>query len=95
LDRTRLPGKSLLNTKFNPLDRFVSQANKIRPIGTSGQVNRIVRIRRPSAERPLAAGEKISDNPVLIKIKIESIPHTFREVSYKRRPHRPEAGMSG
>jgi hypothetical protein len=64
LDRTRLPGKTLPNTKFNPLDKLVSQANKIRLIGTSGQVNRIVRIMRPSAERPLAAGEKIPDNPV-------------------------------
>jgi hypothetical protein len=54
----------LLNTKFNPLARLVSQANKIRLIGKSGQVNRIVRIRRPSAEKPLAAGEKIPDNPV-------------------------------
>jgi len=54
----------LLNTEFNPLDWLVCQANKIRLIGTSGQVNRIVRIRRPSAERPLAVGEKIPDNPV-------------------------------
>jgi hypothetical protein len=48
-------------------------------------MNRIIRIRRPSAERPLAAGEKNPDNPVhpvLIKIKIESIPHTFIEVSH-------------
>jgi hypothetical protein len=64
LDRTRLPGKTLLNTKFNPLDRLVSQVSKIRLIGTSGQVNRIVKIIRPSAERPIAAGEKIPDNPV-------------------------------
>ena len=28
------------------------------------RINRNVRIRRPSAERPLAAGEKIPDNPV-------------------------------
>jgi hypothetical protein len=28
------------------------------------RINRIVRIMRPSAERPLAAGEKIPDNPV-------------------------------
>jgi hypothetical protein len=28
------------------------------------RINRMVRIRRPSAERPLAAGEKIPDNPV-------------------------------
>jgi len=45
------------------------------------RINRIVRIMRPSAERSLAAGEKISDypvNPVKIKIiKIESIPHPF------------------
>jgi len=54
----------LLNTKYNPIDRLVSQPNKIRLIGTSGQVNRIVRIKRPSAERPLAAGEKKPDNPV-------------------------------
>ena len=54
----------MLNTKFNPLDRLVSQANKIRLIGTSGQVNRIVRIMRPSAARPRAAGAKIPDNPV-------------------------------
>ena len=82
MDRTRLPGKTLLNTKFNPLDGLVSQANKIRLIGTSGQVNGIVRIKRPWAERPLAAGEKKPDYPVnpvkIIKtIKIESIPHTF------------------
>ncbi len=32
--------------------------------GMSGQVNRIIRIMRPSAERPLAAGEKIPHNPV-------------------------------
>jgi len=31
--------------------------------GTSGQVNRIVRIMRPSAKNPPAAGEKIPDNP--------------------------------
>jgi hypothetical protein len=38
---------------------------------------------RPSAERPIAAGEKNPDNPVLIKqIKIESIPHLI-EVSYE------------
>jgi hypothetical protein len=43
---------------------------------------------RPSAERPLAAGEKIPDNPVnpvYIKIKIESIPHSFIEVSPEER----------
>jgi hypothetical protein len=28
------------------------------------RINRIVRIMRPSAERPLAAGEKNPDNPV-------------------------------
>jgi len=64
LGRTRLPCKTSLNTQFNPLDWLVSQANKIRLIGTSGQVNRILRIKRPSAERPLAAGEKKPDNPV-------------------------------
>jgi hypothetical protein len=50
----------LLNTEFNPLGRLVSQANKIRLIGTNGQVNRMIRIMRPSAEKPLAAGEKNS-----------------------------------
>jgi hypothetical protein len=49
--------------------------------GTSGQVNRIDRIMRPLAERPLAAGEKNPDNPVnpvyIIIIKIESIPQLF------------------
>jgi hypothetical protein len=47
---------------------------------------------RPSAERPLAAGEKIPDNPVnpvYIKIKIESIPHIFIEVSNKEKPTWP------
>jgi hypothetical protein len=28
------------------------------------RINRIIWIARPSAERPLAAGEKIPDNPV-------------------------------
>jgi hypothetical protein len=28
------------------------------------RINRIIRIMRPSAKRPLAAGEKIPDNPV-------------------------------
>ncbi len=32
---------------------------------------------RPSAERPLAAGEKILIIPSKKKIKIESIPHPF------------------
>jgi hypothetical protein len=45
------------------------------------RINRIVGIMRPSAERPLAAGEKIPDNPVnpvKIKIiKIESVPLLF------------------
>jgi hypothetical protein len=45
------------------------------------RINRIVGIMRPSAERPLAAGEKTPDNPVnpvKIKIiKIESVPLLF------------------
>jgi hypothetical protein len=44
------------------------------------QLDRIVRIEQPSAEGPLAAGEKI---PLILskKIKIESIPHPF-EIQY-------------
>jgi hypothetical protein len=59
------------------------------------RINRIIWIIRPSAERPLAAGEKIPDNPVTpvyIKIiKIESIPHLFIYLKF----HIPGSGFKG
>jgi len=54
----------LLNTKFKPFDRLVSQAKKIRLIGTTGQVIQIVRILRPSAES-LSPQAKKSRQPCL------------------------------
>jgi len=55
----------------------------------SDRINRIVRIMRPAAERPLAAGEKIPDNPVdpvcIEVIKIESIPQLLNYLNFHKR----------
>jgi hypothetical protein len=53
------------------------------------RINRIIRIMWPSAEMPLAAGEKIPYNPVdpvQIKIiKIESIPQPLNYLKFQKR----------